>query len=597
MLSTMRIGPQNRALVWVLLLLLTASLLFAPVHLRNEYHPIQPPYLFDGLPLFGILFCIWMLLLLLLVFSKRDQGDRLSWESLALGCVFALLFLGFWVVITPYGSFADSIFNMGHVRWLMDEGTMPVGHQNLWYFDFPGMHLLVAALAELTGLGVFQTATLFLVFNALLFSGLLYILFVKLLKSNRLASLAVALAVLGSVMLVEKMRIFTPGALGYTLLAGFLVMLTRSETKLFGTTVSDRLLMLIVFSAMVISYFATPLLAALVLLGVYVVQTMAKAEEARANPATICLLLVTVMAWEIYWTWKLFHSLAGFLPRLWDDMLSGEFLSIPVTLAKVNVGGELPLWASMTRSFWLALLGFSTILALHSLFRVRQLSVAQKVASGGLLGVILLTILSVFGTHGGQQFTRFLLYAPLFSVPVLLMFLCRLGAWRRKGFALLAILVFGLALPTFLSSVNTVGTDAIYPYELSAGEFMKSSSPRRGEGATLFGLCYVSKAWVYYYAPDIRTRQVSEAAFYEGGEGEVWEETDKIVTAFEHEWAPRGTQKLFALSDKDATFYRHLLGVLPDNPNWEGLRAQLSTEDRIFTNGHLEMYASLSKPP
>ena len=111
------IRGQNRALIWVLLISLTALLLLFPVRLTNEYHPIQAPYLFENLPLFGALFYLWMLLLLLLLFSKRDE-DRLTWENLALASVFGLVFLGFWVIITPYGSYADGIYNMGHVRYL-----------------------------------------------------------------------------------------------------------------------------------------------------------------------------------------------------------------------------------------------------------------------------------------------------------------------------------------------------------------------------------------------------------------------------------------------------------------------------------------------
>ena len=268
-ISLARISPQNRALAWVLLILLSVALLLFPVHLINEYQPIQAPYLFDNLPLFGALFCVWMLLLLLLVFSKRDEGQKFNWESLALASIFGLVFLGFWAIITPYGSFADGIHNMGHVKWLVEEGSIPVGHPRLVYFDFPGMHLMVSGLSQFTGLGVFESRMLFMIFNAVLFSALMYILFVKLIKSNRLAFLGVLLVVMGSVMLVEKMHTFTPGALGFTLFAGFLLMLTRSETKLFGTTMADRVLMLILFSAMVVSYFPTSFLAPLILLGIY----------------------------------------------------------------------------------------------------------------------------------------------------------------------------------------------------------------------------------------------------------------------------------------------------------------------------------------
>ena len=532
-----------------------------------------------------------MVLLLLLAFSKRDEENRFNWENMALACVFSLVFIGFWIVITPYGSFADDIFNMGHVRWLVGEGSIPVGHQNLWYFDFPGMHLLVTALAQLTGLGVFESRMLFLLVNAALFSVLLYILFAKLLKSNRLAFIGVMLVMMSSVMLIEKMHIFTPGALGYTLLAGFLVMMTSTETRLLGTAISDRLLMLILFAAMVISYFATSFLAPLVLLGIYLLQKISRGKEAQVSLLTVVLLLVMVLAWEVYWTWKLFDSLAGFLPRLGDSMLSGGFLSIPFRLAQANVGGELPLWATLTRTFWWASLGLGTILGLFNLFRARSLGFSDKVVTGGLLGVILLTIIGVFGTHGGQQFGRFLLYAPLLCIPLLLVFLSRIGGRLRTSYVLLTVLLLVVSLPTMLSSVNLVSTEAISPYECSAGRFMEANIRDKGEDDILYGLSSASKAWVYYYAPDTRTKQVSEKAFYEKDEAEVWEETDKIVMDFRQEWVALGTHKLFVLSEKDTTFYQHLLNILPEYPNWEELAKQLAAENRIFINGYVEMYA------
>lgn len=585
------ISTQNRALAWVLLILLSVVLLLFPVHLINEYHPIQAPYLFDNLPLFGALFCIWMLLILLLFFSRKDEGNRLNWENLALACVFGVVFLGFWVVITPYGSFADGIYNMGHIRWLGEEGSIPVGHRNLLYFDFPGMHLLVAALSQFTGLGAFMSRTLFLIFNVVLFSALLYVLFVKLLKSNRLAFLGVLLVIMGSILLVTKMHILTPGALGFTLLAGFLLMLTRSQSKLFGTTISDRLLMLILFAAMTISYFATSFLAPLVLLGIYAIQVIGRGREGRASPATIALLLTMVTAWGIYWTWHTFDKLAMFLPKVWEDILAGEFLTTALTLAPANIGGTLPLWASITRTFWWALLGLGTVLGLYNLLRASKLSFAEKIVTGGLLGVILLAVIGLFGTPGGAQFGRFLLYAPLFCAPILLVFLYKYGIWRRTGLAILTVLIFALALPTFLSSVNTVSTDAIYAYECSAGEFMESNTQEEGESNVVYRLTFASTAWTYYHIPETSLRGVPERVYYGGSEDEVWQEVDELATGFQYGWVLPTMQKILVISEKSTVVSQHLLGIPPDHPKWEELRELLSGMSRIYNNGHVEMYA------
>jgi hypothetical protein len=574
----------------VLLLLLTAFLLAFPVSLVNEYHPIQAPYIFENLPVFGTLFCIWILLLLLLVFSKKGEGTKLNWENIALVCVFALVFLAFWALITPYGSYADDIFNMGHVRWLVDEGGIPVGHQNLVYFDFPGMHLLVASLSEITGLGVFESRTLFLVFNAMLFSALLYILFVRLLKSNRLAFIGVLIAVIGSIVIPDDITTFYPRAFGFTLLTGFMVILTRSETKLFGTTISDRLLMLTLFVAMVVSYFPTSFLAPLILLGIYAVQSAGRGKEARASPATIALLLVMVIAWEMYWTSFSFHSLAAFLPKVKEDLLSGGFLSTAKTLGASNIGRALPLWATVTRSFWGALLGVSIVLGLYNLFKIKKLSLAARIATGGLLGVILISLIGIFGTEGGLQFIRFLLYAPLFCAPILLLFLFKSGTWGRRGLAALTILVFVLALPTFLSSVNTVSTDAIYESELAGGQFLESHSQGKVKDLILYSLTAESRDLFYYYTPDISKLNVMEKTYYTGSTDEVWREVGELVAHFQTPRPWQVQQKILVIGEKDVVLFQHLLNILPNDQKWEELRKQLNSEDVIFNNGHLEMY-------
>lgn len=577
----------NRVLLWVLLIALTALLLLFPVHLINEYHPIQAPYLFDNLPLFGTLFCLWMLLLLLLLFSKRDE-NRLTWGNLTLASIFALVFLGFWVVITPYGSSADGIYNMGHVRYLGETGSIAVGHQSLGYFDFPGMHLLVSALSQTCGLGIFESATVFLIFNAMLFSALLYILFVKTLKSNHLGLLGVLLIIVGSVLIVDDITDFYPRALGFTLLAGFLVMLNRSENTLFGTTVSDTLLMIILFVAITISYFVVSFLALLVLLGIYGVQLIAKDRKASAIITTITLLLVMVLSWEIYWTWHTFNSLAGFLPKVMEDLFSGEFLTMVLTLAPANVGARLPIWASVTRLFWWALLGLATILGLHNLFRARRLTLMEKIETGGLLGILLLTALGLFATERGTQFARYLLYAPLFCAPILLRFLFKSGNWGRRSLVVLTVLVFALSLPTFLSSVNTVSTDAIYAYECASGEFLESHSYEQGKNIIVYRTTDSSTSWAAYYIPNALRKGIGPLGYYDVDE--LWQEVDKLVTDFQNPGPVLEKQKVFVISEKSTNVFQHLLDIPPDHPGWEELRQRLSITNVIYNNGHVQIF-------
>ena len=587
-----RTSPQNRLLMWILLLVLTAALLFFPVNLVYKYHAIQAPYLFNNLPLFGAIFCVWIFLLLLMLFSREEKGGTVDWQNLGLVCVFGLVFIGFWVVITPFGSAGDDIYNMGLVRWLMQHGSIPVGHENLTYFEFPGLHLLVSAICMSTGLGVFEGRMLFLLFNAALFSGLFYLFAVRILKSNRLAGLAAIVAVMGSVILIERMSIFGAAAFGYTLLAGFLLMLARYETKLLGATSFDRLILLVLFSVIVVAYLPVSLLVPLILLGIYAICVIGRNQETRPSLVTICLFLVMVLAWEVYWSWHTFRYTAAFLPSVWEQLVSLGFLKAALTMGSANVGGALPLWATLVRFFWWAVLGIGTMVGLCNVFRIRRLSLADQVATGGLLGVMVETVIGMIAVWGGYQFQRFLLYAPLFCAPLLLLFMSRSGTLAKRGPALLAILILALAVPSFLSSVNGVATDAIYAHEIAAGQFLESHSQNEGEGLIVYGYDGTSVQFADSYAPNAAMEHVQENTAYEASIDELWQTLDRLAADFAVEKPWLLQQRILVVGEKSTEGYQHLRGIPSDDPHWEELRVVLSGTNTIYDDGHIQMYAS-----
>jgi hypothetical protein len=587
-----RISPQNRLLMWILLLLLSAALLLFPVNMVYQYHAIQAPYIFDNLPLFGAIFCVWVFLLLLMLFSREEKGDTVDWHNLMLACVFGLVFIGFWVVITPHGSYGDDMSNMGIVRWLMQHGSILVGSENLAYFEFPGMHLLVSAVCMSTGLGVFEGRMLFMLFNAALFSGLFYLFAVRILKSNRLACFATIVVLMGSVIIISRMRIFAPAAFGYTLLAGFLLMLTRSETKLLGETLFDRLVLLVLFSVIVGAYLPISLLIPLILVGIYAIYVIRRNNASRPSIVMICLFLVMVLAWEVFWSWHTFKYSAGFLPSLWNQLVSLGFVKTALTMGSANVGGALPLWANLVRLFWWAVLGIGTIVGLCNLFRIKRLSLADQVVTGGLLGVVMETVIGMVAVWGGYQFQRFLLYAPLVCIPILLLFMSRSGTLGKIGLALLAVLVFALAVPSFLSSVNQVATDAIYPHEIAAGQFLESHSQNEGGSLTVYSYDPTSVAWLDYYAPNARPQRVEERTAYEASIDEIWQALDGLAADFAVENPGLSRQRIFAVGEKSTEGYQHLRGILSNDPHWEKLNEVLSGTNRIYDDGHLQMYAS-----
>jgi hypothetical protein len=528
-------------------------------------------------------------LLLIFLFSSKDDG-KLKWESLALACIFGLGFICFWVIIAPYGGYSAAIYNMGHIKYLTDVGRIPIGHQNLGYFDFPGMHLLITTMNQICGLGIFEGCMIFLIVNAVLFSALLYILYAKRLKSNHLALIGMWLTIVGSGVMVDDMRILYPRILGYTFLIAGLIILYRSERASNGAIVPDRVLLLILLGAMTVSYLPISLLVTLVLLSIYVLNRIGRDRVIAFSFSTIILFLVMVISWEIFWTWHMFTNLVNFLPKLTEDLFSGEFLRSILVLAPANAGAIVPLWAIVTRYFCWGLLGIGTLVGLSKLVGMRNLSFSKQVEVGGLLGAIILTAIGLFGTSGGNQFARYLSYAPIFCSPILIGFLSASDGWRKKSLAILTGLIFIMALPCFLVSVNTIMTDTINKNEIATGDFMESHTQNQGKDIGLYFASDVSRSWAYYYVPNVRLNGVSERAYYD--EYKFGQEIDRVTTGF-RDISHTGEQlKLFVTNEKTYIPYQHLLNIAPDHPVWKELGHSLSSTNMIYVNGYTTLYAN-----
>ena len=472
---------NHRLSLWILLLLLTAIILLFPVHLTLEYHPVQSLHIFDSLPLFGALFYIWLLLLLLLLFSGRSEG-KTDWEKLALVCISSLVFLAFWAIILPYGRL-DSVNNGAIVRVIQQGGVIPLGR--FGYADFPSFFLIIDSLSQITGLGIFEAAQLFLVCNAPIFAALLYLLFTKSFKSTSVAAFAALLVMLGNAFLARSYT-FWPGTPSLTILVAFLVVLTRGQHS-FLETWQDRMIAIILLVAATTMYFQTSVLFLLIVVGMYLVQRLGKMTPVAIS--TIWLFAVIPIAWQMYWAIGNFGNITRLLPKIAADIIQGTFLDWAPFLAKGHVGGRLPLWASGINIFWwVVIFGPGTILGLRNLFRVRKLSRVERAETGGLLGVIMLATIATLISPGGERFVHFIHYAAFFTVPIMLRFSLNLGKRiKGNGFTLLVILFFVLSFPTFLAGNGRINLDAYYHYQFASSEFLERSYGS-GKELTLRGM-------------------------------------------------------------------------------------------------------------
>jgi hypothetical protein len=573
------LSPASRLALWILLVLLTAGILLFPVHLSPEYHPIQSLYIFDSLPLFSALFYVWLLMLFWLLFSgKSDHGH---WEKMALVCIASLVFLAFWAVILPYGRL-DYMANASLVRLIQQNGQIPSG--STLYADFPGMHLITTSLSQVTGLEIFETATVLLVFNALVFAALLYVLFSKVLANTTMAAFAAIVVMLGN-QLLARAYTFWPGVISLALLLAFLVVLTRgSQNPL--ETLPDRLLAIVLLIAVTVMYFQTSVLFALILLGLYLVQKLGKVKPV-AIPI-IVLFIVIPLVWEIYGTVQTFPMLVDFASKIIDDITAGTFLDWIPFLAAANVGESFPLWSSLVRYFWWVLIfGVGTILGLVKLLQVRKLGPSKRVLVGGLLGAIALATVATLVAPGGERFVHFLQYAAFFTVPVLLgYFLIRDNWLKAYGFAALVVVVFALSFPTFLISNNKIGTDAYYSYEDSTGEFLHRWYGN-GEGLILVNPFEP----LLYYLPEASF----EMGFWGTGdartEDEFWQKVNDIVERYS-----KGDQELYMIHGGLKEVGESHFGISRIDPRWDVIdeRIQDTVQEYygIYDNGYVQIYTN-----
>jgi hypothetical protein len=94
-----------------------------------------------------------MAILLFLFFWRRKERAN-DLENLALLCIFALVFVGFWAIKTFYGQGGDSLNMLAAVKYLQEAGTMPEAQVglSLWLFHFPGLYLFTNFLSQVSGL-------------------------------------------------------------------------------------------------------------------------------------------------------------------------------------------------------------------------------------------------------------------------------------------------------------------------------------------------------------------------------------------------------------------------------------------------------------
>jgi hypothetical protein len=571
-----------RKTFWILLLGLTATILLYPVSISPNYPlPVQSIYIFSNFALFLVLFYAWMLLLLTLLFSRREN----MMEKLAISLVFAIVFVEFWAFISPWGGTGDAIWQMAHVHYLSQEGNIPLsGHPNFGYFDFPGLQLLALCLANVCDMQIFAIQTAFLLMNVAIFALLVFTNFLNILKSPFYASLGVILMIVGSTAGLGRINYFHPMVLAITFLSFFSLMLSRIKDKLIQSW-RENLILVILFAAATIEYLFTPFLFFFIILGIYALYYFRR-EKAPVNSFTLVVPAIFIISWEIYQTVRSFNTIVSLWPKILEDLLGGRFFIATSQTLTANVGLAYPWWGNATRLFWWSFIfGFGTFLILWKLLNFRKCEHSEGVQLGAFLGVLLTVLVGVMGTrgaiHGG--IARYLWVAPFFLVPTLIMFFSRIKV-KKYAFTFIFASLLIFSLPTFLTNMDTFCAVHIYSRELQTGMFINSIY-ERGNGVNLYSYSPVLQ-FATFYAPESHIITGPEAYGLE--EEEMWSAFYGIMDRFHN---PFRSPNLFVNSIKAKLQYWEYQKVSPDDPKWAKLDESLLQNNKVYENGLIQLYS------
>lgn len=572
-----------RIALWASLSIITLLLFSSFADLRYVYAPIESIYLLNNLPLFGTLYYVWFALFLFLLLSQHRNNE---WENMALVCMFALVFSGKWIVLTHGQIGACHILHyVGPISSSVAEGVMPRSLENLAYNTFPMLAIEGSSLALVTGLDTFDTITVFLVFQLLTITVLFYVASRNYLHDGRLAGIATVLLISGSLAIPNYLAQLHARATGLLFLVALLALVSKGHRR-FLNGWEPALVFMILLAAAMITHAITSFLLFLVLLGIYLVERPSKNKMMAVS--TVVLSFVVFLGYEIYVAFSTFGYMAKLMPTVVGNLTESELPWSPMTsrMAVAAFGEAVPTWAVMTRWFWiLALIGLGGVLGIANLVRIRNLSPVEKIITGGLIGVGVFAATTIYATSS-EELARALMYLPVFTIPVLLMFLSR----RRVASAALIGLILLLSFPTFLAHNSHPSTTALHPQEWSAADFVGSSYREESSAGGTDLVTYMPTANYPLIPPLQKAEQIKFVDYpIPTTPSGLWAAFSGFVAEFRNPHDSPAVLMFF--SPRYATSFQSILGIDPTtDERWDELRRSINQESQVYDNGLVQVY-------
>ncbi len=562
----------------ILFLVMTVAVLVYPIQLKLFYDPTSALYIFDNLYLFSGLYCTWLILLFILLMLKKAATSQIL-----LLCSFSIVFLGFWISITPFGVTPDSAFQMGHVNYILNEGKIDPLNQNLVYFQYPALSILGASICSVTGMGVFTMSSTYLFFSALLFPFTLFLTYKNIVGNNLLASLGTILLIEGNIG-ISLSQAFHPINLAF-LSFSFLILILLSHPFLGRKTV---FLFIILFTALVTGYVSLSFGFLFILSALALFIRWGKPSSVQNRTKSNALFVLTgisfllFVGWEIYVASPFFSTFTGWGKNFLTTAFSDRFVWL-LNMGAANMGERVPLWASYTRIFWwLFIFGFGLFLVVRSVLDFKKHTALIKRLLACLIGVIAFGLTALLISPGGNQFNRLIFYTPFLLIPFILLSLNK----RKRSKFLLAAVLLALSLPSFLAYNSRVTYSAFYPSEVIAGDFL-SASYGVGDSLTIFST-YWAGSFSYITLYDSRILVEGDPAYY--NITNYWQRIDGLLMKFQGSISS-DRDKVLIYSEKFDMSSQQLLGISPNDPNWVSFSKEVSTNDRIYSNGNVVLYS------
>jgi len=534
------------------------------------------------MPFLGVLYYTWFVTVLALIFCPGSEGKRRDIENVLLVSIFALVFSGVWISLS-HGYFgADSFVPAGGAQFVKTGG-------HLYYqlssgvVEFPTLTLLTYYVSQIPSLGIFDAVTLLLIFEALIFSILIYLFFRNLTEDKCLAALGVIMVIGGSMTIADFLPQLHARITGLIFLVACLMLLSNNKQNIMNST-SRTLIFLVFLAAITITHAITGFVLICILIGIFMMHI-------RTNKIMLLVVLsiVSFGAYEIFISLGISHYMLSLIPSLINNIVHEHLFSFitGVTISSI-IGGILPLWANMTTIFWLLVIACGGIIWVSKFINFKGLSFTEKTIQGGLVGVSLFLIISGLATQLIEALNRGLFYIPIFTDGILLLFLFNLKKKIQNiVLVVLVSLICILSLPTFLTQNDSVATSTLHSQEIASAEYLDSYYSKV-QRLTVF-TSEVYPAFFNYFSPEITKYVWFPGVIVPGSKDEVWTDFNNFETQFEFPKDYSTNILIYSPRIKDSLY--SMLGEVSNiTPKWVEFTDKLSQENMVYNNGFILYY-------